>query len=755
MGAAAAADLGRRIDDLNESLTAAASARGCRVFDLHALFRAIRIHGAQVGRRRLSADFLGGFYSLNGYYPGRTGHALIAGELLRALNSVYGAAFPAIDLEAVAARDPVFSYEPPPGDALRSLPAFRPASLPVRQASLPAAGMASRCQAAPNGGPLRPTEEPAPRHLQLPPDLVEVLPIVPSSYHGDAIRVVNCDDPRDIQWGSGGDLFFGGHAMYASHLHGSVRIRFAPAVGDLTRFEVTHEGGLDAADGVLSAPWLFRWPVRQAQVLDDPRLVSSGTLNLATGEVTNLNYYVRYRNSALFGLVRANPHFPDQPIAFPGQYGSAWARFEQRPDGRLDFTFSGSTFLPLGGQLGGDPVRWALPFASGDLQFASIPAAGMVMHPHLFLTTREPGPAAGGFDEAFDLPENCIQEYTLFTRNSAFGDQFSLNAEELGGRAKGRSHILGRLEIQFGERFGDSLPALIACLEPGGALLPPLDTPLNADFPGKLYRGPMGHDEMLRFPRRSYFLDSVDFLDDPFDISVGAVDLRTGCFHAELLHRGLIGQNLFYALVRLEPRTPRSSFAFRGPARFERGTDGRSVFRFDGLVRVPYPDGFYFPSSDLATRFPVGPNSVLDPFLWLQARPSADGGDFCKQGAAKDLTASIGDRFSLRYSIPGDPPRRPAFFEYVNATQGATFSLTALTWVSFTNSRTSRSAPGQYDTVSFSGFGTWSKDGGRTAQLVTAQISDAPDLPYVSIQVGGGLISNVNTKPTDETFALP
>src|SRR6185295_10540191 len=329
-----------------------------------------------------------------------------------------------------------------------------------------------------------------------------------ASYHGDAIRIVDCPDPRDAQYGSCGDLFFAGLVLFDSHLEGELCFRFSEPVNDATHFEIRlGNGRLAGDDGVLVAPQFFRWPVLQSVVAEAPGMVSSGDLNLATGEVANLQIAVRYLNSALFALIRANPDFPQVPIVFPGQYGAAWARFDQRPDGRLDFTFYGSTFLPLGAQLGRYPTVWALPFSSPTQDFAAIPARGMVMHPHLHLSTREPQ----GFPGAFcpELPFNTIQELTLYTRNTSFGDQFTLNSDELGGYAKGRSQLMGRLEVQIGEPFGESLSVAISSLSPGGLLIRPEPNPIAAVFPGRLYAGPIGHNEFLRYPRRTYFLDAV------------------------------------------------------------------------------------------------------------------------------------------------------------------------------------------------------------------------------------------------------
>ncbi|MBT4138466.1 MAG: hypothetical protein HOE48_11155, partial [Candidatus Latescibacteria bacterium] len=85
------------VSALNQTITELAEAHGALVYDLHTFYHNIHVSGAAMGSRTLSADFLGGFYSLNGYYPGPTGHALIANDVLHLLNNVYGATFPTID----------------------------------------------------------------------------------------------------------------------------------------------------------------------------------------------------------------------------------------------------------------------------------------------------------------------------------------------------------------------------------------------------------------------------------------------------------------------------------------------------------------------------------------------------------------------------------------------------------------------------------------------------------------------------------
>ncbi len=755
-----ARQISRGVEELNEAIAAAAREHGALAFDLYALFRRLAAQGFNAGTRTMTGEYLGGFYSLNGYYPGATGHALIANEILHFLSVNYGADFPQVSIGDVCQVDPVAAYRQAGGPCwtLNDLP-LPP---PVPQASdgggadEPALGGSDSAAVALDGSQpstgweaLGSPEGEAPAPLRLPPGLEQILPLSKAaSYFGDGIGAANCRDPQGVQFGGCGNWLFGGLALVDSHLTGNLRLRFTPPENNVTRFEIHFEGGFAGDDAVLTTPQFFKMWFRQARVDEAPGLASSGKLNLVTGEVSELAVYAGYSSTALFALVGSNPNWPRVPITFKNEssqqyYGSAWARFDQREDGLLDFTFYGSMFAPVG------PVVWPLNFVGPSGQFATIPAAGTVMHPHLHLSTREP--ARGG--ECPDIPFNTIQELTLFTHNSSFGDAFTLHAPQLGGRATGRSHLLGRLLLQFGVRSGNTVPVAVSAVAPGGMMAELEPSPITAVFPGRLYPGPVGFDEFLRFPLRTYSLDDLAIIDDPFDLSVGAVDLRTGRFVNELLHRGFINQDLIFALLRVEPRTPGSSFNFRGPALLEKGAGGSTVFRFKGEVFVPYPEGFLFPKPNLTTGFPIGANSRLDPFLWLHALEVAAAKDYVKRGAGSEIISSTGERFSYRYEIPNDPAGRDAVFEYENHSQQGKFRLHSLAWVGFADSGGGEA--GEYDTVSFTGFGVWTKDGVERMMQASAQISTSRRRPYVGIQIDSGDVSNVNTKPPDIDDALP
>ncbi len=112
VGGATRAAVSARVGELNREVRSVAERSGALVYDLHALFQRLRNEGLWVGARQLTADYLGGLYSLNGYYPGTTVHALIANELLHLLNQNYRTSYPTIDLATVTGDDPAVRFRP-------------------------------------------------------------------------------------------------------------------------------------------------------------------------------------------------------------------------------------------------------------------------------------------------------------------------------------------------------------------------------------------------------------------------------------------------------------------------------------------------------------------------------------------------------------------------------------------------------------------------------------------------------------------
>src|SRR5262249_54090095 len=103
--AAEAARICRAARRLNAIICQTAERRGARVYDLGAFLKTFAREGALVGRRRLTNTFLGGFYLLNGVYPGRTGHALIANDVIAFLNRDAGALAEPVDAGEIMSDD--------------------------------------------------------------------------------------------------------------------------------------------------------------------------------------------------------------------------------------------------------------------------------------------------------------------------------------------------------------------------------------------------------------------------------------------------------------------------------------------------------------------------------------------------------------------------------------------------------------------------------------------------------------------------
>jgi hypothetical protein len=586
--------------------------------------------------------------------------------------------------------------------------------------------------------------DPLPVPLRLPPGLVETLPLNNTgSFFGDAFRVVDCPDDLNGDYGTCGNQLFGGLAMTDSHLTGSIQIRFQPPVNNVSHFEV-YLGVLRGEDSVLQAPAGYEFPLLGWQVGDVPPQVSRGDLDLTTGGVTNLQFACFVVNSGLLAVGNVNPKLAPPTVLFPGVRGHAWAEFQQRTDGLLDLIFRGSTFLPLGRDVGGDPVRFPLPVCGPGLNCASVLARGTSLHPHLYLSTTRPDGNDCG-DNCPVIPTNTIRQFTVFTQASSFGDNFNIDNPRMGGTGAGRSHIQGRLQIQFGPRTGDTVPFAVTSLVPEGLLADPPESDILGHGP---LPGLLGQEEFLRFPLVTYHLQRVVFVDEPYNFPQGEINLKTGRVIGRMVYPSFYGQSIADVLFNQNaPRIDKVPFMLiANYALFEKSPDGATVFRYSGEHKRSFAT-YLFPSPDfvLANAFLGGPNSSLDLFLNLRAILPAGPSPDRRSGGASNVLSSLGDSFSYNYSIPCEGAGT-ASFEYTNASSG-TFHLTRLGAVTCFA-----------DTVTFSAFGTWSKDAiGADPRFATVQISTSPDAPYVGILVYQNpdatknvILSSANTKPLEK-----
>jgi phospholipase/lecithinase/hemolysin len=95
------------VSNYNAFIAAQASAHGAALVDIHALVDELRDKGLVAGGQRLTIDFLGGLFSLDGIHPTNTGYALIANKFIHALNTQFAAGIPAVSLEQIKKSDPL------------------------------------------------------------------------------------------------------------------------------------------------------------------------------------------------------------------------------------------------------------------------------------------------------------------------------------------------------------------------------------------------------------------------------------------------------------------------------------------------------------------------------------------------------------------------------------------------------------------------------------------------------------------------
>ena len=95
--------------------------------DIHSLVNRIYANGYQTQTRLLSADFFGGLFSLDGIHPTNTGYGVIANEFIRTINATMHSSIPAVNIDSLAATDPLMQYYKP-GFTPRQVP---PPTLPL------------------------------------------------------------------------------------------------------------------------------------------------------------------------------------------------------------------------------------------------------------------------------------------------------------------------------------------------------------------------------------------------------------------------------------------------------------------------------------------------------------------------------------------------------------------------------------------------------------------------------------------------
>jgi hypothetical protein len=97
----------RAVHAFNKIIEKHAKANGAAVVDVHDLLEVAGKRGLVVGSHRLTTDFLGGLFSLDGIHPTNTGYAILANEFIETLNSRFDARIPEVDEQEVLQTDPL------------------------------------------------------------------------------------------------------------------------------------------------------------------------------------------------------------------------------------------------------------------------------------------------------------------------------------------------------------------------------------------------------------------------------------------------------------------------------------------------------------------------------------------------------------------------------------------------------------------------------------------------------------------------
>ncbi len=95
------------VERFNEIIEDAADQYDVEVVDVNGLFADIGKKGYTVGGQKLTTNFLGGIFSLDGIHPTNTGHAILANLFIKTMNSRLGAGISPVSVEQVAKTDPL------------------------------------------------------------------------------------------------------------------------------------------------------------------------------------------------------------------------------------------------------------------------------------------------------------------------------------------------------------------------------------------------------------------------------------------------------------------------------------------------------------------------------------------------------------------------------------------------------------------------------------------------------------------------
>ena len=96
-----------RIRDFNEIIAEQAALHGAVLVDINSVTARLDEQGYVVGGQRLTTDFLGGLFSLDGVHPTNTAYAIIANEFIKSLNRQAAAGIAPVNVRNIQRNDPL------------------------------------------------------------------------------------------------------------------------------------------------------------------------------------------------------------------------------------------------------------------------------------------------------------------------------------------------------------------------------------------------------------------------------------------------------------------------------------------------------------------------------------------------------------------------------------------------------------------------------------------------------------------------
>lgn len=115
LDAAEVATIRAAVRRFNRIIAEEATRHGAALVDVHEILEDADARGIVVAGQRLTTEFLGGLFSLDGIHPTNTAYGVIANAFIQALDQSFGARIPPISLRDIKRDDPLVPADPDPG----------------------------------------------------------------------------------------------------------------------------------------------------------------------------------------------------------------------------------------------------------------------------------------------------------------------------------------------------------------------------------------------------------------------------------------------------------------------------------------------------------------------------------------------------------------------------------------------------------------------------------------------------------------